>query len=196
MYGIVPKNIQDRELNINESNLICANNVVQDCNRSQSFIQDGERFNSDDQVFDFFKRKQVWGLKLLQEPLLELNIVKVLQDFLLRVESGVFVQNKLEEQILIDPQNTDNVVLERITMNKDLRDEVVMRHVDVLDLLGGNVFTLRQLEEVLHTVNDLDLVLRVQLHDITGGEPALRVDGVLCGLFVLEIFVEDLWTSQ
>ena len=51
--------------------------------------------------------------------------------------------------------NADAAVLKRVTVDQALGDHRRQAH-DILDLLGSDILTLRQLEDVLGPVNDLD----------------------------------------
>lgn len=66
-------------------------------------------------------------------------------------------------------------------MDEYLSDEG-LKNVDVLEFLGGDVFTLLELEDVLRTVNNLNCTVREDPDDIASTEPVLFIE-CLCILF-------------
>lgn len=76
----------------------------------------------------------------------------------------------------INYDNCDTTVLERVTVDHNLRD-IVGQNILVLKLFGSNVLTLRELEDVLDAVNDLKTTVGVEQADITRAEPAFIVKG-------------------
>ena len=62
---------------------------------------------------------------------------------------------------------------------------------DILDLLWSDILTLRQLEDILGPVNDLDRSIWVDLDNIACAEPAIVVERLACLGRVLVIAVID-----
>jgi len=82
--------------------------------------------------------------------------------------------------------NQHAAVLERIAVDHALGD-VGAQCENVLNLFGRNVFALRQLEDVLAAVNDLDGAVRIHHGDVASHEPTLLVErlGGLDGALVV-----------
>lgn len=76
-------------------------------------------------------------------------------------------------------------------MDVDLLNEVAACSQDVLQLLGGNVLSLGQLEDVLLAVDDGEASTVVNESNVASSEPALRVDCLPGVLLVLEVALED-----
>jgi len=79
----------------------------------------------------------------------------------------------------IDNDNSDTTVLERVAINHNLRN-IVGQDIFVLELLGSNVLTLRELEDILYAIDDLKTTVGVEQADITRAEPAFIVKGLFC----------------
>ena len=87
---------------------------------------------------------------------------------------------------LIGNHHGHAAALERVTVAQALGDHRRQTQ-DVLNLFWRDVLTLRQLEDVLRPVNDLDCAIRVDLCDVTRVKPAVSVEGCLglLGIFVV-----------
>lgn len=91
---------------------------------------------------------------------------------------------------LVGDDHSHTCVLEGVTVEEGLLDHSGQRH-DLLDLLRSDVLSLRELEDVLGTVNNLDRSIREDHADISRQEPAIISEG-LCGLiWSLEVASED-----
>jgi len=66
-------------------------------------------------------------------------------------------------------------------VDENLSDEG-LKNVDVLEFLGGDIFTLRELEDVLRTVDNLNRAVREHSDDLASAEPVLFVE-CLCIFF-------------
>mmetsp|Transcript_115336 Transcript_115336/g.337184 ORF Transcript_115336/g.337184 Transcript_115336/m.337184 type:complete len:285 (-) Transcript_115336:883-1737(-) len=78
---------------------------------------------------------------------------------------------------------------------------VVLHHkpaldVQVLDLLGCHILPLRQFEEVLLPVDDLEAAIRRPEPDVAGVEPAVRVNGLCSLVWHLVVAVEYVRPSE
>lgn len=73
---------------------------------------------------------------------------------------------------LIEHQNRYNVVLQAVPVHEDLSDEGSLA-VNVFQFLGGNVLALRELENILNSVNDFHGSVRVDETDITRAKPSI-----------------------
>ena len=78
--------------------------------------------------------------------------------------------------------NGNDASSQRITVDHALGN-VGRKGEDVFNFFWGDVFTLRQLKNVLASVNDLNRAVRVDLADVTGFEPS-----------ILESFFRNVWT--
>ncbi len=63
--------------------------------------------------------------------------------------------------------------------------------VDGLDLLEGNVFTTSHLDEVLDTVDDLEMAVLIKLTNITALKPAVFGNGLSSLLWVVEVLLHN-----
>lgn len=70
----------------------------------------------------------------------------------------------------------------RRTVNPDLVDVAALFEL-ALELLDSNILALRQLEDVLLAVHDLDAAILLQLRNIAGVEPTVCLEHL--GLHVL-----------
>ena len=86
--------------------------------------------------------------------------------------------------------NADATVLKRVTVDEALGDHRGQAH-DILDLLGSDILTLRQLEDILRPVNDFERAIRVDLDNIACAEPAIFVKRLACLGGILVIAVID-----
>lgn len=91
---------------------------------------------------------------------------------------------ELFDGFLIRVYDCDAAVLERVAVNETLLDEG-REHKDVLEFFWRNVLALRQLEDILGAVDDLDRAVREDLGNVTSSEPALFVERFF-GLIVTE----------
>lgn len=87
------------------------------------------------------------------------------------------------------------MVSQRIAVYIDLRNDRC-ECVRVLDLLKGDVFSLRQLEQVFLSVDNLEATLRIKETDVTGVQPAILIDGFFRVLLILVIALEDVFASN
>ena len=83
----------------------------------------------------------------------------------------------------------DDAVFERVTVDKALGNATSKRE-DVLDLLWGDVLSLRGLENVLAPVDDLDRSILEDLNHVSRHEPAIGVEGLSRLLRILEVALE------
>ena len=89
----------------------------------------------------------------------------------------------------------DQMISQRVSMHVDLCDNR-RESICILDLLQSHIFTLRQLEQVLLSVDDLQSSFSVNLADITRVKPAFGVECLFCILLVAEIAFEDVLASE
>ena len=83
--------------------------------------------------------------------------------------------------------------LQRVALHNHLSNERTPR-VRTLHLLRRNVLALRQLEQILLSVNDLQAPVRQPHPDIARVEPALLVNGLARLFLVLQVALEDIGT--
>ena len=102
----------------------------------------------------------------------------------------VIVGGPFHDPSFFGDHNADAAVLKRVSVDQALCDHRGQAH-DILDLLGGNILTLRQLEDILGPVNDLDRSIWVDLDNIACAEPAIVVERLACLGRVLVIAVID-----
>lgn len=72
----------------------------------------------------------------------------------------------------------DAAASEGVTIDQALGDFSTEAE-DVLNLLGSDVLTLRKLEDILGSINNLDGTVGVDHSDVTGLEPSILVEGLL-----------------
>ena len=83
----------------------------------------------------------------------------------------------LAKSVLAGHEDGDADGLERVPVHHDLLN-VVRLHQDILDLFGRHILTLRQLENVLASIQDLNSSVRIDDTNIASVEVALRIDGL------------------
>lgn len=127
-------------------------------------------------------RELLWRNIDILENLKALEVTLLSKDSKFLLESGadkglgaeLFI-GFVAQLVLVGPQlqrlgirddDSDEGGLERVAVDKDLSDEVVLGE-DGLDLLWSDVFTLGQFEDVLDTVDDNQAALSVPLSDIS-----------------------------
>ena len=91
---------------------------------------------------------------------------------------------------LLGNDDANASVLEGVTVDEGLCDHLGKGH-DLLDLLRGDVLSLRQLEEILGAVNDLDGSVGENLCHVTGHEPALSIEAFVGLIPSLVVARED-----
>ena len=84
---------------------------------------------------------------------------------------------------------------EGVTVDEDLGDLRDLR-VNVFELLWGNVLSLRELEDVLRSICDLDGTVGEDDTDIARVDPAVLREGLLGATRVLEITLELVGTLE
>ena len=102
----------------------------------------------------------------------------------------VIVGGPFHDPSFFGDHNADAAVLKRVSIDKALGDHRGQAH-DILDLLWSDILTLRQLEDILGPVNDLDRSIWVDLDNIACAEPAIVVERLACLGRVLVIAVID-----
>ena len=85
--------------------------------------------------------------------------------------------------------NSNQEISCTVTVNKHLGDELGLG-IDHLELLSSDVLALRQFEEILLAIDNLDSIIGQQHGDIAGVVPPLAVDGGL-GLFRLLVVATE-----
>jgi hypothetical protein len=100
---------------------------------------------------------------------------------------------KLFDGFLIRVYDCDAAVLERVAVNETLLDEG-REHKDVLEFFWRNVLALRQLEDILGAVDDLDRAVREDLGNVTSSEPALFVERFFGLIVTEEVALENRWS--
>lgn len=135
--------------------------------RGQEIILDRELLMSNIDVLEDLKALEVRLLSKDSKLLLEGGADEGLgtELFVGLVAQLVLVGPQLQG-VGIGDYDSDEGGLERVAVYKDLGDEVVLGE-DGLDLLGGDIFTLCQLEDVLDTVNDDQATLSVPLSNVS-----------------------------
>jgi hypothetical protein len=75
---------------------------------------------------------------------------------------------------LVHVQNyySNNVVLKRVTIDKDLLNNRALS-VDILKFLWSDIFTLRKFEDILGSINDFNRSIRKNYANITRTNPAI-----------------------
>ena len=96
---------------------------------------------------------------------------------------------------LLGDDYADAAVLKRVAVHEALSDHWRQAH-DILDLLRSDILTLRQLEDVLRPVNDLDRAVREDLNDVTRLEPAGMIKRISRLAWHLVIAIKDGWTFE
>ena len=91
---------------------------------------------------------------------------------------------ELFDGFLIRVYDCDAAVLERVSIDEALLNEG-RENKDILEFFWRDVLTLRQLEDILGAVDDLDRAVREDLGNVTSSEPALFVERFF-GLIVTE----------
>jgi len=91
---------------------------------------------------------------------------------------------ELFDGFLIRVYDCDAAVLERVSIDEALLNER-RKNEDILEFFWRDVFALRQLEDILGAVDDLDRAVREDLGNVTSSEPALFVERFF-GLIVTE----------
>ncbi len=66
-----------------------------------------------------------------------------------------------------------------------------MREIDVFETLGGDVLTLRELEDVFPAIDDLEAAARIDGRYIAGAEPAVGEHGFLRFFFVAVVAIKE-----
>jgi hypothetical protein len=89
----------------------------------------------------------------------------------------------------------DKEVLKGVPIYEDLRDLGYLR-VNILELLWGDVLTLRKLEDVLRPIYDLDGTVGEDHADIPRVQPAIIRECLLCLLWILKVLFENVSTFQ
>ena len=84
---------------------------------------------------------------------------------------------------------SNKAAFEGVTVDEDLGDLGYLR-INVLELLWGDVLSLRELEDVLRSICDLDGPVGEDDADITRVDPAILREGLLGTTRVLEITLE------
>ena len=101
----------------------------------------------------------------------------------------------LEELVLVRSAHDDAVGLQRVS-----RHEVALDSGDscvgLLDLFGGDVLSLRELEDVLGAIDDLEGSVGEDLADISGVEEPVLVEGLGRLLLVLVVPEERAWPPR
>ena len=105
-------------------------------------------------------------------------------------------QQEIGDTLLSDTNDPNQEITQGVAVGVGLSKNRVVRQVDVFDLFRGDVFTLSQLEEVLHSVDDVQSAILVDFSHVTSGEPAFFVHRLGSFLGVLVVSVENLRASQ
>jgi hypothetical protein len=94
----------------------------------------------------------------------------VLKEFVVVIGRDTVVLGPLQELLLLRNDNGDEVVLKAISIDEVLMDDVALLE-SVFKLVRNDVLTLRKLENVLLSIDDLDGSIRENGTDITGVNP-------------------------
>jgi hypothetical protein len=84
-------------------------------------------------------------------------------------------------------------MLKRVSINKDLLNYWALR-IDVFKLFWSDVLSLRELEDILCTINNLNSSIRINKTYITRTEPAIFRKSFFCSFWVLKISLENIGT--
>ena len=112
------------------------------------------------------------GLDFIEKESLDLIGLKNL--FIGSMLQTVFLSPLFKLGLLWD-NNTNNISLKRVTIDKDLSDIEGLSNL-LLNLVGSDVLTLSKLEDILLSVNDLKGTVGEENADITSVNPALFID--------------------
>lgn len=96
---------------------------------------------------------------------------------------------ELFDSLLVWVDDSDAAVLEGVSVHEALFNEG-REDKDVFKLLGSDIFTLRQLEDVLRSVDDLDSAVGEDLSNVAGFEPSLLIEGLLSLVITQEVASE------
>lgn len=124
------------------------------------------------------------GLQILEDKALDLGIVVHV----------VLVNTKLlgllDEDLLVGHDDSDGARVLRVGIDHHVCDSLSTA-VDRLKLLESNVLATLHLDEVLDTINDLQVTVGIELANITGLEPAVGSEGLGGLLGVVEVLLHD-----
>lgn len=87
----------------------------------------------------------------------------------------------LGENLFVGHDNGDGSRVVRVRVDHDVSNDLATT-VDSLELLERDVFTTLHLDEVLDTVNDLEMTIGVKLANVSSLEPTVGSESLL-GLF-------------
>ncbi len=90
---------------------------------------------------------------------------------------------------------SNNVVLKRVTIDKDLLNNRALS-VDILKFLWSDIFTLRKFEDILSSINDFNRSIRKDYAYIARTHPAILRESFFGPLGVLKIALENIRTSK
>src|SRR5205814_10436292 len=82
-------------------------------------------------------------------------------------------------------------VLPAITDDHDLADQLARRLESALDRLRRDVLAAARLDEVLLAIGDAQVIVRVDVADVAGVEPAVLVDDLGRGLWHRDVTAHD-----
>ncbi|GFE55098.1 RTX toxin, putative [Babesia ovis] len=155
--------------------------------RCQHTVVDTEEFVNKREFLEPLKTVELVLLGDLVEGRLDfINKGLLLDNFFNRLTSHVVRRGPCLYVILIDSDNSHNVVAHSVTIDVYLL-YIWRSGIEVLQLLGSNVFTLAQLEQVAGTVKDPEPHGGHQLNDVTGAVPSLGVQHFSGFLWASEI---------
>lgn len=167
--------------------------------RRQDVVLNGERFRSQIHFLDFFETGEFVLLsqrvEVLDDGIMQLWFFKVRDDVSLVLFHNAELLGKLLARTKLGHDDGYEPTLKRVTVNKDL-GRVGRLNVNVLELLWRNIFTLRKLENVFRTINNLDGTVGQDHADITRCEPSVFIESLGSLLGVLEVALEDRVTLE
>jgi hypothetical protein len=164
--------------------------------RRQQVIFDGPRLRLQVHVLNDFKALQLLSdgqsVQVLQNQLFDTRVVAHI--FELSVVDTVLTSPR--DQVLeVRHDYSDEVALQAVTVHVALQ-HVRALAVNCLQELSGDVFTLSELEDVLLTINNLQLAVLSPLTNITGVEPTVLVNRFFSHLRILVVANKDVVTTQ
>lgn len=168
--------------------------------RGEDLVLDGEGVGLEVDRLGKFKAAQLSFLanlgELVQDSLVDIGVLaQLLVAQFLASNAGQLGSHKGVERLGLRHDDGDETVLQRVTVQEDLGHNGVLG-VYVLDLLGSNVLTLGELENVLLAVNDDEAAKLVEGGDITAVVPALLVQRLTRLLLVLIIAHKDIGAAD
>lgn len=180
--------------------VLCGNVTLHLLRRSEKVL--GEGLNSGEDALDELEAVQFVLLGYAGKALDKLSTdLLVLNGTVQSIDVGRVnllakdVRDQLGSKSRFKNGNSNKGGAERVTVN-DKGSVDGVEGVNTLNLLQRNVLALAELDDVLHAVNDLQTASGVDLSDVAGVHPSIRVDGLGGILGVVEVALEDVGAAD